>query len=294
MVVLNPLDVILWTFRRTGKDVIKLYDTLSPVMQLATGGDMLNFGYWDDTISSPLEAQTRLCSLAAKKADLKNALTLLDVGSGLSAPARYWKTMHPSLDIYCININFKQLAASSEVVGVASSGRTSLEQEQLHLGRINATSIRLPFVDSSIDRVIALESAQHFRPIHDFIAEAARVLKRGGILVMAIPIIAKNNFSFFKLGLLSLTWSSEHYTLDRIQSPIANCGLSVSEISYIGRLVYEPLADYYVRNRVKLREEILKMYSPFVEEMLFRSIAKMKKLSNDGTIDYIVLKAEKK
>jgi len=28
----------LWTFRRNENDVVNLYNTLSPVMQLATGG----------------------------------------------------------------------------------------------------------------------------------------------------------------------------------------------------------------------------------------------------------------
>ena len=36
--------MVLWTFRRNENDVVNLYNTLSPVMQLATGGDMLNFG----------------------------------------------------------------------------------------------------------------------------------------------------------------------------------------------------------------------------------------------------------
>ncbi|NNL53161.1 MAG: methyltransferase type 11, partial [Nitrosopumilus sp.] len=46
MVSINPLQLLLWTFRRNEKDVVNLYSTLSPVMQIATGGSMLNFGYW--------------------------------------------------------------------------------------------------------------------------------------------------------------------------------------------------------------------------------------------------------
>ena len=65
---LNPLDVIFWTFRRNEKDVVNLYNTLSPVMQTATGGDMLNFGYWDDNTKSPIIAQEALCDKVAKLA----------------------------------------------------------------------------------------------------------------------------------------------------------------------------------------------------------------------------------
>ena len=43
LLTVNPIDAILWTLRRNEKDVIKLYDSLSPIMQLATGATMLNF-----------------------------------------------------------------------------------------------------------------------------------------------------------------------------------------------------------------------------------------------------------
>ena len=49
----------LWTFRRNENDVVNLYNTLSPVMQLATGGNMLNFGYWHKEDISPVNAQNR-------------------------------------------------------------------------------------------------------------------------------------------------------------------------------------------------------------------------------------------
>ena len=47
--------MVLWTFRRNENDVVNLYNTLSPVMQLATGGNMLNFGYWHKDDISPID-----------------------------------------------------------------------------------------------------------------------------------------------------------------------------------------------------------------------------------------------
>ena len=41
---------------------------------------------------------------------------------------------------------------------------------------INATSTILPVKSKSIDRVIAFESAQHFKPLIQFIQESNRVL----------------------------------------------------------------------------------------------------------------------
>ena len=53
--------MLLWTFRRNESDIVNVYNTLSPAMQLATGGNMLNFGLWDKKDTSPIKAQNRLC-----------------------------------------------------------------------------------------------------------------------------------------------------------------------------------------------------------------------------------------
>ena len=55
--------MFLWTFRKNEKDVINLYNTLSPVMQIATGGTMLNFGYWSSQHLDPISAQENLCHI---------------------------------------------------------------------------------------------------------------------------------------------------------------------------------------------------------------------------------------
>lgn len=49
-------------------------------MQLATGGSMLNFGYWMENTIEPISAQENLCSYFSKLAELENAKTLLMLG----------------------------------------------------------------------------------------------------------------------------------------------------------------------------------------------------------------------
>nr|AIF23025.1 methyltransferase type 11 [uncultured marine thaumarchaeote SAT1000_12_D12] len=106
----------LWTFRRNENDVVNLYNTLSPVMQLATGGDMLNFGYWHKEDMSPVNAQNRLCNKIGKLAELESANSLLDIGSGLSAPAIIWTRLYPDVNISCLNINYIQLQLAKKIV----------------------------------------------------------------------------------------------------------------------------------------------------------------------------------
>lgn len=281
MISVSPLQAILWTFRRSERDVVNLYNSLSPVMQLATGGNMLNFGYWDGA-RDPVVAQSNLCSLVGDIAELSSCRLLIDVGSGLGAPAMQWKKVFGS-DICCVNVNYRQSLFAAE----------SADSHE-GISFVNATCTALPLPDKSADRVIALESAQHFRPLERFISESRRVLKEEGLLVMALPVMTQNEAHFkaaAKLGILSFTWSSEHYGLEYVKSAIEHGGFTVKDVRRIGHHVYEPLADYYLKNRQNLRVNILKEYSSFIEGVLYKSLRKMKDASTKGIIDYVIIKA---
>ncbi|MGH9993471.1 MAG: methyltransferase domain-containing protein [Nitrososphaera sp.] len=289
LVSVNPLKLALWTFRRSPRDIIDLYNTLSPVMQLATGGKMLNLGFWSDGIADPIAAQSRLCSIVGDDADLSSAATLIDVGSGLGAPARQWKSTHELLEISCVNINQEQLRS-------ARGGNANSAEHQKGVSPVNATSVALPFSDHSADRIVALESAQHFRPLAGFVNECRRVLKPNGLLVVAMPVTVGRLGgveALFKLGILWFTWSSEHYSLEHVKTAIAEGGFDVRNIALIGHHVYEPLTEYYFRNRMVIRQRITKEYPSFVENVLYKSLTKMAETSRKGIIDYAVIKAQR-
>ena len=275
--------MFLWTFRRNENDVVNLYNTLSPVMQLATGGNMLNFGYWEDNDISPITAQNRLCDITGSMAELNSAKSLLDIGSGLSSPAMKWSSLYPNIEISCINTNYDQLQVA----------KTLLKEKSLHyqIYGINSTSTMLPFVKNSIDRIIALESAQHFKPFEHFIFESNRIIKKNGILTFAIPVTTKN-VNLKKLGILTFTWSSEHYSKDFILN-VASKKFHIAKKIQIGSHVFEPLADYYIKNRKKLQQIISLSYPRYVENILFKSILKMKSMSCEKLIDYLLIKCVK-
>ena len=274
LIPINPIDVFLWTFRKNEKDVVNLYNTLSPVMQIATGGSMLNFGYWSKEHSDPISAQENLCNVFGNLSELSAAKNVVDVGSGLSAPSKLWRDSYPTLNLYDVNINFKQL---------------SFLKHEKNIEFLNSTSTKLPFANNSVDRVLALESAQHFKPLDNFISESKRVLMKSGFLVMAVPITLKNS-SLGRLGLLKFTWSSEHYGLDYLRDLISSNGFKIIDETLIGKHVYDPLAEYYVENRKLLSEKILKQYPGYMEKILYKSLLKMKKASEEKIIDYVLLK----
>ena len=272
----------LWTFRRNENDVVNLYNALSPVMQLATGGNMLNFGYWHKDDTSPIDAQNRLCTKIAQLTELDSTNTLLDVGSGLSSPSMMWSRLYPSISILCLNINYNQLQLAKQTL--------NKNRVNSMINVINSTATKFPLPSNSMERIIALESAQHFKPFHNFISESYRVLKNDGILTFAIPVTTKN--SNMKLGILSLTWSSEHYSEDFIISKTCEKFRITKKIK-IGSNVFEPLTDYYVKNRQILRKNILTTYPSYVENILFKSLLKMKKVSHEKLIDYLLIKCVK-
>jgi cyclopropane fatty-acyl-phospholipid synthase-like methyltransferase len=324
----NPLNPILWAARRSEHDVISLYNYLSGLMRIITKDYFLNFGYWNKGVNSPREAQRSLCSLIADVSNLNSARTVLDIGSGFSLPAIYWKSLLNSVNIVCVDVNLRQLKFSVSLQDGLKENKitfplpkdntkefeSSLDLELPHsedaekLSFVNATSIALPFADNSVDRIIALESAQHFRPLSEFFMESNRVLKKNGILVTAMPVIHNQEYlhgdnmfsevissisSFFKLGVLSFTWMSEHYDLNYIRSQILNAGFQSKEIKLIGSHVYEPLSKYYIQNRELLQNAILKEYPSHIEKILYKSISKMNKLSEERVIDYAIIRADK-
>ena len=260
-------------------------------MRLATTGDMLNFGYWDEEIKNPIDAQIKLCKIFGRLAELETAKKIVDVGSGFSAPAIQWKSQFSSLEIACLNINFDQLKQSSQIIKKTLGNTNHDSLYGIYL--LNATSNSLPFENESFDRILVLESAQHIKPFDIFIAESNRILKNDGILVLAVPVVNKRIATKVKLGILAMTWPSEHYTFDFIKSAITDCGLRILEIQKIGSNVYEPLVNYYIANRDSLKKRILSKYPSYVEKVLFKSLLKMKQVSETNVIDYILIKCIK-
>ena len=123
------------------------------------------------------------------------------------------------------------------------------------------------------------------------ISESKRILKKSGILALALPVTVSNS-SIRKLGILKFTWSSEHYSADLIKKLVTNKGFTITDEQLIGGKVYDPLSEYYVKNREFLRKSIQKKYPDFVEKILFKSILKMKKASEEKIIDYLILKCK--
>jgi len=94
---------------------------------------VLNFGYWTDYTKNPIEAQNELCKLVGKFAHLHLAKNLADIGSGFSEPAILWKSIHTSLNVTCVNINFLQQKVASQLTRLSNTKivNSKINQESL-------------------------------------------------------------------------------------------------------------------------------------------------------------------
>lgn len=265
------LDIIRWSVRRDPAYVIRLYDSLVDVMLLATGYKSLNFGLWDDINNTPVLAQQNMAARVGEMAGLDQATLMADVGCGLSAPALQWRAQYPDVDVICIDINHRTL--------LAGSGNN----------RINGSAMSLPLSDDAIDSMVALESAQHFRPLCEFAQESARVLTPGGILCVAMPVITGRSRPW-SLGMLSVVWFSEHYSVTAVCDSVTSAGFDIEHTDMVGSEVYGPLAAYYAANRSWLRPRITHKYPGYIESILSRSMESMRKASSRGVLEYLLLK----
>ena len=302
MFEVNLLHFPFWILRRNERDVVNYYNFMTPYIGRATGSNMLNFGYWSEKTKTPLQAQNELCTRVGEFANLDSAKKVIDIGSGFSAPAIHWKSIYTFLNITCTNVNLLQLKSATKLVSNTSDSKTETLSNTKEISFVNAAATILPFVDQCVDRVVALESAQHFKSLIQFMRESKRILKHDGLFIVAIPVITTNKplvHQFMKLGILSLTWASERYKLTNIKSMIKSAGFNIVEIQHIGSHVYEPLSDYYIQNRKIIKYVILKeSHSYFhnilydvLENLFYKSALKMKEVYQKGIIDYVLIKA---
>jgi cyclopropane fatty-acyl-phospholipid synthase-like methyltransferase len=117
---------------RNESDIINCYNFMTPYILKVTAGTMLNFGYWNAKTATIEQAQNELCMLVGKFAQLQSAKKVLDVGSGFSAPAIYWKSVYSTLDITCLNLNFLQLKTAAGLLKRSENNANIMNSKKMH------------------------------------------------------------------------------------------------------------------------------------------------------------------
>ncbi|EIC20398.1 SAM-dependent methyltransferase [Thiorhodovibrio frisius] len=239
-----------WLFNPLQRsDVRSVYDLLleqSPT----TRARYLNLGYWaglepgENTGADSLDdACDALVRLVGKRAGLGADDRLLDVGFGFGDQDLLWWREFAPKRIVGLNITASQVAVARKRVAAQELS----QQIDLRLGSATA----MPVAAGSVDVIIALECAFHFQTRERFFAEALRVLRPGGRLVLAdiipMPLVAGGGERWQQ----RLTWAlvagkfaipkANAYPLASYVDKLAEAGFAPVEVESIRHDVYQPL-----------------------------------------------------
>jgi erythromycin 3''-O-methyltransferase len=147
-----------------------VYESIGPDFFLAPAPGWLNLGLWEGEgteAEAPL-AVRRLVEAVAEP--LPRGGSILDVGNGLGVQDPVIAGVARPRRLVVLNITESQLHA----------GKASLADARARA--VVGDAIRIPLADGSMDGVISVEAAFHFRSRRTFFDEARRVLKPGGVL----------------------------------------------------------------------------------------------------------------
>ncbi len=243
--VSRALGYINWLYNPFQRlDVVGVYDLLATSSATASGL-YLNLGYW--RAAQDLDAASQdLAMLVAETARMGRGDRVLDVGFGFADQDILWaRRLHPER-IIGLNITASQVeVAQRRVAELGLAERIDLRQ---------GSATRMQLAPESIDKVVALECAFHFRTRERFFREAWRVLRPGGRLVAAdiIPMPRVRGWigrlqQWLSWGLVSSKFAippENAYVRSSYQDKLALAGFEEIRVESIREQVYAPLHQY--------------------------------------------------
>jgi len=151
------------------------FPSLIAAFEAGHASDHVHLGYWPAGARYGwAEAQEAMARLHLDRAGMHDGMALLDVGCGIGGTLRLADGLVGGSTLTGLNIDLRQLAVCHRL----ASRRNRFDW-------VEGDACALPFLDQSFDAVVSLEAMFHFADRGVFLAEAARVLRPGGRLVVS-------------------------------------------------------------------------------------------------------------
>ena len=268
-------------FRYGSNPAAGVYDSLGAEPWLAPAPGWLNLGLWDgpgDAEEAP-EAVRRLVRELARA--LPRGGVVLDVGNGLGAQDPVIADVARPRSLVALNITESQLRAGRASLGAAAAAP------------VVGDATRIPLRSGSVDGVISVEAAFHFRSRARFFSEVTRVLRPGGVLTMSDVAVERaplrplealagvTNLRFWGISARALAGTQTLVSLARA------AGLKEVSIEPCGGRVILP-AVRFLRRRLDGSSADVPRGQRLVARLM---LAQWELLHRRGVIDYVLLRA---
>jgi sarcosine/dimethylglycine N-methyltransferase len=143
------------------------------------GGEDIHIGIYHDAVEPIAEASGRTVTQMASRLPLDDGTHVLDMGSGYCGAARHLAREH-SARVTAINLSEVENNRARELNEAAGLD----DQIEVHDGSFE----RLPYDNNAFDVVWSQDAILHSERRREVVAEAFRVLKRGGHFVFTDPM----------------------------------------------------------------------------------------------------------
>jgi ubiquinone/menaquinone biosynthesis C-methylase UbiE len=254
------------------------------------GNGYLNFGLWTPGVTDYVTAAEAMVLHLGRMLELSAAARLLDAAPGMGAQDVLLDRSFGPLEIDAVDVT---------AAHVAQARRRAREAGAEHRLRFHhGSATRLPFDDQTFSHALCLEAAHHFDTRGQFFTEAARVLKPGGLLVLADFVLTHPPRTAWHRLVLEATCSlwqvprANVATIDQYEAALSSAGFRMSDAQVVSDRTFP--GYYREQCRPERRREVTR-----IRGFIGGRIGHILNVAIHGVhvarlVDYVLVRAERR